>query len=169
MEIRHNNLLIRDVVKNDAEQICAWWNNGTVMAHAGFPNGLGVSIEEVSAQIERNRDGKAGFCMILFGNVPIGEMNWRTVGEKTCEIGIKICEEKFQNRGLGKIILRLFIHNLFTELGYEKIVLDTNLSNTRAQHVYEQLGFKKIKTNRDSWTDQLGNKQSSVEYELQRE
>lgn len=50
--------------------------------------------------------------------------------------------------------------------GYSKIVLDTNLKNTRAQHVYESLGFRKVRTNIDSWSDQLGRLQSSVDYEL---
>ena len=52
------------------------------------------------------------------------------------------------------------------EQGVEKIVLDTNLTNLRAQHVYESLGFQKLRVNIDSWTDQLGNKQSAVDYEL---
>ena len=47
-----------------------------------------------------------------------------------------------------------------------KLVLDTNLNNKRAQHVYDLLGFNRVKTNIDSWTDQLGVLQSSVEYEL---
>ena len=50
--------------------------------------------------------------------------------------------------------------------GFDKIVLDTNLTNLRAQHVYESLGFRKLRINYDSWTDQLGNKQSAVDYEL---
>ena len=59
----------------------------------------------------------------------------------------------------------MLIGELF-ERGYEKIVLDTNLQNKRAQHVYESLGFQKLRINYDSWTDQLGNKQSAVDYEL---
>ena len=39
-------------------------------------------------------------------------------------------------------------------------------TNLRAQHVYESLGFQKLRVNIDSWTDQLGNKQSAVDYEL---
>lgn len=50
--------------------------------------------------------------------------------------------------------------------GYQKIILDTNLTNTRAQHVYESLGFRKVRTNIDTWKDQLGRLQSSVDYEL---
>ena len=62
-------------------------------------------------------------------------------------------------------VLSMLIGWLFRN-GYSKIVLDTNLTNTRAQHVYESLGFRKVRTNIDSWKDQLGQLQSSVDYEL---
>ena len=62
--------------------------------------------------------------------------------------------------------LRLLIRHLFEEAGYSKIVLDTNLKNTRAQHVYEKLGFRKVRTRIDAWKDQLGELQSAVDYEL---
>ena len=60
----------------------------------------------------------------------------------------------------------MFIGTLFNELGYHKIILDTDLKNQRAQHVYEELGFKKIRINKKSWRDQLGLWQDSVDYEL---
>jgi len=44
--------------------------------------------------------------------------------------------------------------------------LDTNLKNTRAQHVYEKLGFRKVRTRINAWKDQLGELQSAVDYEL---
>lgn len=59
----------------------------------------------------------------------------------------------------------MLIHQLFA-CGYRKIILDTDLSNTRAQHVYEMLGFRRVKVNIDSWTGQIGEKRSSVEYAL---
>ena len=98
--------------------------------------------------------------------MPIGEMNYRSVGNGTAEIGIKICVPSCQNRGLGKKILRMFIGGLFGDLGFEEIILDTNLNNLRAQHVYESLGFERVRVNIDSWTDQLGRKQSSVDYRM---
>ena len=107
--------------------------------------------------------------IIEYNNKPIGEMNYIRMDEKACEMGIKICEADMQNRGIGKLVLSLFIKGLFEELGYDKICLDTNLNNKRAQHVYEQLGFQKVRVNLDSWKDQLGNLQSSVEYELVRD
>lgn len=61
--------------------------------------------------------------------------------------------------------LSMLIGWLFNH-GYIRIVLDTNLANKRAQHVYESLGFRRLRTNLDAWTDQMGRKQSSVDYEL---
>ena len=95
----------------------------------------------------------------------IGECNYRNIADGVAEIGIKICETDCQNRGVGRKVLSMLIGWLFRN-GYSKIVLDTNLTNTRAQHVYESLGFRKVRTNIDSWKDQLGQLQSSVDYEL---
>ena len=159
MNLQYKNLTIRDAVAVDAERLTAWWNDGAVMAHAGFPNGLGTTIEKVIAGLGNGR-------LVLEENGRlIGEACYRKVGEGIAEIGIKICETDCQNRGLGRIILSMLISWLF-EQGFEKIVLDTSLTNKRAQHVYESLGFRKLRINYDSWTDQLGNKQSAVDYEL---
>lgn len=168
MERKYNDLLIREATIEDAEQLCIWWNDGKVMEHAGFPKGLGTTVEIVKKQIEESNNQNHRH-MILYKNVPIGEMNYREVDTGTCEIGVKICDSSKQNKGLGKVILSLFISTLFDEYGYKKVILDTNLNNKRAQHVYEQLGFKKVRINENSWKDQLGNWQSSVDYELTRE
>ena len=159
MKVQYKHLTIRDAVAADAEQLTAWWNDGAVMAHAGFPNGLGTTVEKVIAGLGNGR------LVMEESERLIGEACYRKVGEAIAEIGIKICETDCQNRGLGRVILSMLISWLFAQ-GFEKIVLDTNLTNKRAQHVYESLGFKKLRVNIDSWTDQLGNKQSAVDYEL---
>ena len=41
MFLKHNNLIIRNATEKDAEQLALWWNDGKIMAHAGFPNGTG--------------------------------------------------------------------------------------------------------------------------------
>nr|WP_294484787.1 GNAT family protein [uncultured Anaerosporobacter sp.] len=63
-------------------------------------------------------------------------------------------------------MLSMLISDLFKDLGYKKIVLETNLNNLRAQHVYEKLGFQKLRVNVDAWKNQLGELQSSIDYEL---
>ena len=169
MKQQYRDLLIRDATIDDAEQLCAWWNDGKVMEHAGFPNGLGTTVDTIKKQIEDKQTGNSTNNqrhIIIYKSTPIGEMNYRQVDIDTCEIGIKICDFSMQNKGLGKIILSMFISALFSEFGYCKIVLDTDLTNHRAQHVYEKLGFKKIRINENSWRNQLGILQSSVDYEL---
>ncbi len=166
MDIHYQNIQIRNALASDAEQICAWWNDGEVMAHAGFPKGLGIAKEEVIEEICSNDDLNR-LCIILYDGVPIGEMNYRIAREShIAEIGIKICDTTNQNHGLGKLVLSLFIRELFSKYGVSKITLDPNLKNTRAQHVYEQLGCRKVATELDSWRDQLGQLQSAVLYEL---
>lgn len=159
MKIQHENLIIRQAVVSDAKQLTAWWNDGAVMAHAGFPNGLGMTEIEVSERLGN------GHMVIEESDRLIGECNYRNVSDGVAEIGIKICETDCQNRGVGRKVLSMLISWLFRN-GYSKIVLDTNLTNTRAQHVYESLGFRKVRTNINSWKDQLGRLQSSVDYEL---
>ena len=159
MKIQYENLTIRQAEVADAKQLTAWWNNGAVMAHAGFPNGLGITEEDVIKGLEN------GLMVIEESGRLIGECNYRNVADGVAEIGIKICETDCQNRGAGRKTLSMLIGWLFKS-GYSKIVLDTNLTNTRAQHVYESLGFRKVRTNIDSWKDQLGRLQSSVDYEL---
>ena len=158
-----NDILIRDALPSDAPILCRWWNDGAVMAHAGFPNGLGTTVEEIEKQLSTNSRYRH---IIVYKGIPVGEMNYIPADEIGCEMGIKICESEHQNKGLGKKILSLFISGLFNDLGYTKIMLDTNLNNTRAQHVYEQLGFTKNRVRENSWKDQLGNWQSAVDYEL---
>lgn len=159
MKIQYENLTIRQAEATDAKQLTAWWNDGTVMSHAGFPNGLGTTEEEVIKGLG------SGHMVVEESSRLIGECNYRNVLDDVAEIHIKICEADCQNRGVGRKILSMLIDWLFQK-GYSKIVLNTSLTNKRAQHVYESLGFRKMRINIDSWKDQLGELQSSVDYEL---
>ena len=157
--IQYKNLTIRQAEITDAKQLATWWNDGSIMAHAGFPNGLGITENEIIEKLH------TGLMVIAENGHLIGECNYENAGAGVAEIGIKICETDYQNRGIGKKVLSMLIMWLFKN-GYSKILLDTNLQNTRAQHVYETLGFRKVRTNIDAWKNQLGQPQSSIDYEL---
>ena len=47
MKIEHNEICLRDVTAADCKQLGKWWNDGSIMAHAGFPNGLGTTAEKI--------------------------------------------------------------------------------------------------------------------------
>lgn len=165
MYLMQNNLAIRNATIEDAAILCAWWNDGKVMAHAGFPNGIGTTAQRVSDSLKQDNDENRHFILMI-DDIPAGEMNYRTVQEGVAEIGIKICDFNRQDKGFGTTFLKMLIQYLFNEMGYQKIILDTNLKNTRAQHVYEKIGFHKVDVKIDSWKDQLGELQSSIDYEL---
>ena len=165
MNIKFENIKIREAEISDANILTNWWNDGKVMAHAGFPNGLGITLDKIKRQILQESDENGRTLIIEYDNMPIGEMNYRNIQDYKVEIGIKICNPNYHEKGLGRVILSLFIKELFT-MGFKVIILDTNVKNKRAQHIYELLGFKKIRINSDSWKDQLGNLQSSIDYKL---
>ena len=56
MKIQHENLTVRQAESADAKQLTAWWNDGAVMAHAGFPGGLGTTEEEVIEIIKKFKE-----------------------------------------------------------------------------------------------------------------
>lgn len=166
MLLKYNNLTIRNAIMNDAEQLALWWNDGMIMAHAGFPNGIGQTSETIANSLKNDTDDTHRRLIIEIDNVAVGEMNYRNLGNNVAEIGIKICDFSKQNSGVGKKLLSMLIFSLYNDLGYYKIILDTNVKNERAQHVYEQLGFKKLRVNENAWTNQIGELESSIDYEL---
>ena len=167
MNLIIDNLTIRTAAAADAEQLCEWWNDGKIMAHAGFPGGLGTNPGKIRESLASDTDEARRRHIIELDQRPIGEMHYRNIGEKTAEISIKICDCQEQEKGLGTTALTIFIDALFTYYSYEKVIVDANTENKRAQHVYEKkLGFKPVALRENSWRDQLGNPQSSIDYEL---
>lgn len=165
MFIEHKNIMIRNATADDAAQLAKWWNDGSIMAHAGFPNGLNTSAEKVKIQISCDSDSTVRRLIIEENGKAIGEMVFQIKQGNTAEIGVKICDFSRQNIGIGKIALSMLIKALF-KTGIARIVLDTDLENKRAQHVYEEIGFKMTGIRTDSWRNQIGQLRSAVDYEL---
>ena len=175
MYLKNGNLVIRSAEVKDAVQLNTWWNDGAVMAHAGFPNGLGEALEDTIAGIKKNEKYLSQRCIIEIDSVLAGEMSYYLLEGNTAEIGIKICETAYQNQGYGSKLIWMLITYLFEDellkekFSVHRIILDTNLKNERAQHVYEKLGFTKLRVNYRAWRDQLGVIQDSVDYEMTKE
>lgn len=162
MQISNKDILIRRATQHDATLLTTWWNDGKIMAHAGFPHGIHTSVEEVIQQLITDNKKR---LIIEYQHQPIGEMCYFSHGSHCVEIGIKICVLNLQNHGLGKQALKLLISYLFSK-GYKRIILSTDLSNKRAQHVYETLGFQIYDIRHDYWQDPQGQMHSAIFYEL---
>ena len=76
MRIEKENIVIRSANIDDDIQLNKWWNDGKVMEHAGFPKGIGQSLEETIDRI-RDWEGKLSqLCIIKIDVKAIGEVQW---------------------------------------------------------------------------------------------
>lgn len=166
MYLENKNLVVRPANRDDAKVLCEWWSDGKIMAHAGFPNGIKTDIDKLIDRLSKQNDN-ARILIIEIDTKKVGEMSYK-IEDNVAEIGIKICDFKYQEKGYGTKAIKMLIKYLFNYMQVKKVILDTNLKNTRAQHVYEKLGFKKTTIQIDSWKDQLGVLQSFVCYELKK-
>ncbi len=176
MRIEIDNVVIRSAIMEDAVQLKTWWNDGEVMEHAGFPHGVGVTLEEVEANI-KSREGKLSqLCMIEIDCLPVGECNYSIPGDGSAGTGWKITDPAYQNKGYGSKVILALLEFLFTDIAIntlkpiERVEWDTALENQRAQHVYEhKIGARKARVLESAWKDQLGNWRSSAEYSISKE
>lgn len=167
MYLKNDNLVLRHTTAEDVQILCDWWSDGKIMAHAGFPNGVHTDFNNLMEKIKNETDISRRLIIEIDSN-RVGEMSY-SIENEVAEIGIKICDFDYQEKGYGTKVLKMLIRYLFKEMKAQKIILDTNINNTRAQHVYEKIGFRKIGIRINSWKNQLGILQSSVDYELRKE
>jgi RimJ/RimL family protein N-acetyltransferase len=78
--------------------------------------------------------------VLEINGAPAGEMNCHKMNCKTMQISIEI-EPSLRNKGYGTRFLRMLLDELFST-GSERIILDVDLDNHIARHVYEKLGFR---------------------------
>lgn len=183
----YKNLTIRNATADDALLLSAWWNDGSIMEHAGFHMGTGETAGMIAEKIRKDSDTTyrrliieedptrylhpklpvdAPIPQTAREHIPIGEMSFRNVGHFTAEIGIKICNVSRQNMGYGHIVLSMLLEELFYVLHYETVILDTNIENKRSQHVYDSLGFQQVGIQERSFKNSHGQWVTSVHYKL---
>ncbi len=167
MKLKMKNGSLEYATKEDVERLANWWADGRVMEHAGFPKGLRTNKENLAKRLEKQAIDSVLWMIKDSQQHPIGEMN-HTIKDGVATLGIKICDLKSQNKGMGKTALKTLIRYLFQTFKIDRMWLDTMIENKRAQHVYQSLHFKQTKINKAHWKDQLGNMRTSVEFELSR-
>lgn len=176
MRIEKNNIVIRSANIDDAVQLNKWWNDVKIMEHAGFPNGIGESLEDTKNNIRHWEDKLSQLCIIEIDDKSVGELSYRIKDDAAAYPGWKICDFNYQNHGYGTKIIIMLFKFIFTDeainskISIEKIIWDTMLENKRAQNVYEnKIGAKQIDVQENAWKDQLGNWRSTINYEITRE
>lgn len=176
MRIEKDDIIIRSATVDDAIQLNKWWNDGRIMEHAGFPNGIGESLENTIANIKSWEGKLSQLCIIEINGKLVGEVSYRIKGDNGAYPGWKICDFRYQNQGYGPKIIRMLLEFLFTDESInskcpiKRIIWDTMSENKRAQYVYERkIGAKKVGIRKDCWQDQTGRLRTAIDYEISRE
>ena len=158
--IQSSRIKVREVTRDDAEIFLNWWNDPQVMKDVGFDEGLKLTYDQVHEQFlkrVKQESNKASKLWIVFDNDnhPIGEFSYgeHDDDERSCRIGLKICDVKAQGKGLGKHLLLQGMQYLFSTLDYHKIYIDTLTTNKRAIQLYQKNSATTLEIKKGFWTN----------------
>lgn len=175
MRVQKDNIVIRTAISQDAVKLNKWWNDGRVMEHAGYPYGLGYSLEETIDDIKEWEGIKGQLCVIEIDGKVIGELSYTIKRNNVAYPGWQICEKSYQNKGYGPKIMMMLFEFIFTDekinskVPIKTIAWDTMIENKRAQYVYEnKMGIRKVGIKKNYWKDQRGKWRTAIFYELNR-
>lgn len=80
------------------------------------------------------------FWIMLYGEEIIGTAALKRMDECRCELKSLYLYERFQGRGLGRMLLKTVIEEA-ARSGYREMYLDTLSTSARALILYEKAGF----------------------------
>lgn len=105
-----------------------------------------INKEQIAAYIERKAGDDSGVLLLIalkendevIGDIAIQDMDR---GNRTANLRLAIGEEQHLNRGYGREALLLMLDYGFGILNLHRIELEVYTFNSRAEHVYESVGF----------------------------
>ena len=153
--IEKDNLLIRQMTKDDFDIMVNWLNDKEVLEfYDELPSNLDRVKEKYGPRITGNHYVTP--CIVEYKNQPLGYIQYYEIQEDDLKkygydskqniYGIDqfIGKPEMWGRGIGTLMVGLML-NFLQSKGAEKVVLDVRNNNIRAIKSYEKCGFKKIK------------------------
>lgn len=169
---------LRNLRAGDAELFLRWWNDPEVMRSVGYPNGLGLDLEQVEKELRRDSTETEAakstrFVIVrLEDELPIGELNYSGLDSRNrkVSVGIKICNVDARGRGYASSALKALLRFLFDSPDMNKVELDTFASNHAARCLYERAGFQLVGVKeQDCYSATTGRLEDVALYEILRQ
>lgn len=142
---RGEHVYLRPLESEDAAAIHRWYEDARVQATMGeAPMSLAARREQSAQRASSDgRDAVHFVICLLADDRPIGRtdlfhIDWR---HGSCAFGITIGEPELWGRGLGTDAVDALVDYAFGQLRMERVWLDTDIDNTRAQAAYAKAGF----------------------------
>ncbi len=114
-----------------------------------FPTGFADTDEALAEAADLFREPAGSFVVMYAADEPIGCAGLQRIDASTAEIKRMWVASAQRGRGLGRRLLD-HVEQVAAELGYERIVLDTNDVLTEAIALYEQAGYGSIERYNDN-------------------
>ncbi|MBO4652271.1 MAG: GNAT family N-acetyltransferase [Lachnospiraceae bacterium] len=170
MEIRSDNIILRDFQPGDIEDEVRWNTTHTEWMKADMPweEPEPVDEDELRAQmaeimegtedgdirmrLEIEADGRhVGFVSSYLMNEDYSPIDWETVdfsknapdNHAVRALGIELCESDVWGQGIGVKALQAFME-YYRGLGEDRFVMETWSGNVRMLRVAEKLGFREV-------------------------
>ena len=138
-----NKIVIKETSKDDLENVMKLWNNGDVMKFVGFPDGLGITIENLEKWIiwAIQPPYRCHYSIYLEDDTYCGETFYDTdVNTGTSALDIKLLSH-VQGKGIAFKALSYSINKAFKEGKAERVYVDPHPDNISAWKLYEKLKF----------------------------
>ena len=150
--IEGRKIYIRELTENDAtERYCGWLNDPIVNEYLETREATIDDLKEYIHSRKKNPNCLFFGIFIKDNNEHIGNVKLEPIDfeKKTSEFGMMIGEKKYWEKGIGTEVTRLVVNYAFNELNLKKIRLGVIPENKAAIRVYEKVGFKITKIEKD--------------------
>lgn len=142
---RGDRVYLRPLEPDDAELVHRWYSDVRVLALMGDPP---ISLAGRQQRYEESvkADGADVFrfmICLLVDDRRIGRTDLFDLDRQngSCAFGITIGEPELWGQGLGTDAVNALVDFAFGQLRMERVWLDTDTLNTRAQAAYDKAGF----------------------------
>lgn len=175
MQIKYQNIILRDMIESDIEDYVRWFTSETKWSETDAPWETIETDEETERAFRRKyyetikkfpNEARRGQFEIEWNGRHIGwvnsyfvDANYEWIGARKDgqqahrAVGIDICEADVWGKGIGTDALRAFINYLFAN-GEEELYTQTWSGNARMLCCAKKLGF--VECNRNVGTRKVG-------------
>ena len=136
-------ITIKETTERDLENIMNLWNNGEVMFFVGFPDGLGITLDQLKEwfKVAIKNPERCHYSIYAEGIGYCGETFYNVdVKHDLASMDIKLLPHA-QGKGIASKALSFAIDKAFTEGKVNRVYVEPQSANRKAWTLYEKLGF----------------------------